>query len=320
LCHPSLRRLITSVSFLFLSAFSATIAAVSEPAFWVASKGVSKVYLFGSMHFGRQDFYPLPEVVEQAFTESSRLAVEVNLLHLGANAQQILFRHAALPKDTGLKDVISPETYAALTEQANRNQVPISAFHRFQPWYITLTLVEAEIRKTDLQQQLGLDLYFLRRAAASNKSVAELETFESQLGLFSSISFEDQEKFLSQTLADLQHSRNYLKAAADAWVLGDIEVLDKTLIEPFRDQKDARFLFDKMFTQRNVKMSKAVTHYLEEGEKTFMVVGVGHMLGENGIIRQLRSQGFSIRRIPTNGRAADTTSDSMTTSLGTGLP
>lgn len=295
-----LSRLVTPALFCFLSIFSVA-ATASTPALWVATKGTSKVYLFGSMHFGRDDFYPLPDVVEQAFVHSTRLVVEVNLLQLGEDAQQVVFRHAGLPNDTSLNDVVSEETYAALAEQASRNGVPVSAFHRFQPWYATLMLVEAEIRKTDLRQQLGLDLYFLRRAAASKKTIAELETLNSQLGLFSSMAFESQERFLSQTLADLQNSSSYLKAAADAWVLGDIDLLDKTLIEPFREQEDAALLFDKMFTQRNLKMTRAITDYLTAGEKAFLVVGVGHMLGEDGIIRLLQSKGIEVHRIPTSG-------------------
>lgn len=314
------RRLVTSALTLFLSVFSVTAPAASRPAFWVAGNGVAKVYLFGSMHFGREDFYPLPQVVEEAFSESSKLVVEVNLLELGADAQQVIFRHAGLPSGKTLKDVISAATYSALEEQASRNQVPVAAFQRFQPWYVTLTLVEAEIRKTDLRQQLGLDLYFLKRATATDKHVEELETFDSQLALFSSIAFADQEKFLSQTLADLQNSRSYLKAAADAWVLGDVEMLDQTLIEPFRDEKDAKFLFEKMFTQRNAKMAKAVNHYLEAGGKTFMVVGVGHMLGSDGIIRLLKSQGIHVRRIPTGLTEDPTPVPPSPASLETGLP
>lgn len=321
LYRMALRRLIASVLALFLFVMSSAIQAASTPAFWVATKGISKVYLFGSMHFGRQDFYPLPDVVERAFTASSTLVVEVNLLDLGADAQQVIFRHAGLPNNQSLADIISPETYSALTAQASRNQIPVTAFNRFQPWYVTLTLVEAEIRKTDLRQQLGLDLYFLKRAAAVRKPVEELETFDAQLALFSSIAFEDQERFLRQTLADLQSSRGYLKVAADAWLSGDLGMLDKSLIEPFRTQEETTQLFDKMFTQRNVKMAKAIMDYFEEGESVFVVVGVGHMLGDDGVIRLLRSQGIDVRRLSVGHLTSDSSLESPEPgSQETGLP
>ena len=319
--RTALPRIALPVLFVCLCLVPSAVIAGSAPAFWVATKGTAKVYLFGSMHFGRQDFYPLPDVVEQALINSPQLVVEVNLLNLGMDAQQIIFRHAGLPDNLSLTDVISSKTYSTLTEQANGNNVPVAAFSRFQPWYVTLTLVEAEIRKTDLRQQLGLDLYFLKRAAAIKKPVRELETLDSQLALFSSIAFADQEKFLSQTLADIQKSRDYLKAAADAWMSGDVHMLSKTLIEPFQTHQETTQLFDTMFTQRNIKMTTTITDYLESGESAFVVVGVGHMLGEQGIVQLLTARGFGVRRISTSSRVDDSPVEpALPASPATGLP
>jgi Uncharacterized protein conserved in bacteria len=299
-CHSIIKRcryLFFLTLFLGLSVHAA--ANRSSPAFWEVRKGNAVVYLMGSMHFGRDDFYPLPPVIEDAFVKSSRLVVEVNLLGLRADASQIVFKHAGLPPGSILKDVISADTYNALKERAEGNQVPLSAFQRFQPWYVTLMLVEAEIRKTTLQQQLGVDLYFLRRAASQKKPIEELETFDSQLSLFSQFSFEDQERFLLQTLGDLRNSQGYLSSMADAWLSGDVETLNKTLIDPFREQADTKLLFERMFTQRNQKMATAVETYLKGNEQTFLVVGVGHMVGSEGIVALLRSKGLQVQRVDT---------------------
>lgn len=298
-CHSIIDRPRYLLFLILFFVFSSHAASRSSPAFWEVSKGDAVVYLMGSMHFGRDDFYPLPPVIEEAFGKSSRLVVEVNLLGLQTDASQIIFKHAGLPPGSSLKDVISADTYDALKEQAEGNQVPISAFQRFQPWYVTLMLVEAEIRKTTLQQQLGVDIYFLRRAVSQKKPIAELETFDSQLGLFSQFSFEDQERFLRQTLADLRNSQSYLLSMADAWVIGDVDTLAQTLIDPFREQADTKLLFERMFTQRNQKMAVAVESYLKDKEKTFLVVGVGHMVGSEGIVALLRSKGFRVQRVDT---------------------
>jgi uncharacterized protein YbaP (TraB family) len=285
------------LSFIFFGN-SAAASLSSSPVFWEVRKDDAVVYLMGSMHFGRTDFYPLPESIEKAFNQAERLVVEVNLLALRSDAQQIVFKHAGLPPGSSLKDVVSAETYRSLQERAESNQVPLSAFQRFQPWYVTLMLVEAEIRKTALQQQLGVDLYFLRRAQGIGKPIDELETFDSQLSLFSSFSLADQERFLRQTLADLQNGQSYLSSMADAWVKGDVGLLTKTLIDPFQTNAETRSLFEKMFTQRNLKMAQAVNKYLAAGGTTFLVVGVGHMVGSDGIVALLKDKGLSIRRLP----------------------
>ncbi|MCR6654035.1 MAG: TraB/GumN family protein [Cellvibrionaceae bacterium] len=305
-CRSALLLILFTVSLGCSTAASSSTG--SSPAFWEVRKGESTVFLMGSMHFGRPDFYPLPGSIEEAFINSARLVVEVNLLGLRSDAPQIIFKHAGLPPRTTLKDVLSATTYELLQERAELNKVPFSAFQRFQPWYVTLMLVEAEIRKTSLQQQLGVDLYFLRRGQSLGKAIEELETFDSQLSLFSGFSFEDQERFLRQTLDDLQNGQSYLSSMADAWVVGDVDLLAKTLIEPFRAQKDTRVLFETMFTRRNIKMAASVDNYLKLGGNTFLVVGIGHMVGSDGIVELLRSKGLTVRRLtpaPTESKSAE---------------
>lgn len=272
-------------------------AEVSQPAFWEVRKGDSVLYLMGSMHFGHPDFYPMPKTIEDAFAKADRLVVEVNLLNLSPQAAQIVFKHGGLQQGQTLKDVISPSTYRLLQNHVQKTNVPINAFHRFQPWYVTLLLVETEIRKTELQQQLGVDLYFLKKASGTEKPIDELETLESQLSLFSTFSLKEQERFLRQTLQDLQNGRDYLTKMAEAWRQGNVGVLERTLIEPFRAQKDSQQLFDRMFTRRNKKMVSAVERYLQKGQRVFLVVGVGHMLGDDGIVSLLQRRGIQVERV-----------------------
>src|SRR5690606_37000172 len=107
----------------------------------------------------------------------------------------------------------------------------------------------------------------------------------------------EQERFLLQTLDDLQNSRDYLMKMATAWRQGDVDTLSETLINPFRNQKDSQQLFDRLFTKRNHKMAAAVERYLRQDQLVFMVVGVGHMLGDDGIVSLLRKRGVSVQQV-----------------------
>lgn len=268
----------------------------SQPAFWEIRQGDATVYLFGSMHFGHSDFYPLPKVVEEAFAASDRLVVEVDILKISpTEATQAVFKYGGLAPGESLAKHLSSEAYQALARHAEKNRLPVSAFDTFQPWYVSLMLVEAEIRKTTLQQQLGIDLYFLKRA--SGKKIDELESIDSQLSLFSGFSATEQEQFLMQTLDDLQHSQSYLVEMAKGWRSGDIESLESTLIAPFRDDPGTKAMFDRIFSQRNFKMSESVKSYLRGDETVFFVVGVGHMLGDEGIVALLQKDGLTALRV-----------------------
>eukprot|EP00831_Metopus_contortus_P075367 TRINITY_DN69093_c0_g1_i1.p2 TRINITY_DN69093_c0_g1~~TRINITY_DN69093_c0_g1_i1.p2 ORF type:complete len:127 (-),score=13.60 TRINITY_DN69093_c0_g1_i1:34-378(-) len=57
-----------------------------EMMFWKVSDNDSSVYLLGSMHFGKADFYPLPAVIESAYQNSDLLGVEIDMLNIDSTA------------------------------------------------------------------------------------------------------------------------------------------------------------------------------------------------------------------------------------------
>lgn len=291
LFFPLLQRTCALVLLMVASA----AAAQSEPAFWRATLGKSTVYLLGSMHFGHEKFFPLPATVEQAYERADVLVVEVDMSRITAPvALETVSRHGRLPSGQALSRILSKEVYAALTQTVEQAGLPLAALQPLQPWFVAVQLIEAEIRKTALRQNLGIDLYFLNKGG---KPVEQLETLDQQLSLFGGLSLPEQEKFLRQTLRDLDGSGDYLKILADAWRQGDLQTLEHALIKPFKDNADTKQLFDKVFTQRNQHMTEAVLDYLSADRDVFFVVGVGHMLGEQGMLDQLQSRGVNLHRV-----------------------
>lgn len=278
-----------------------SVSAESSPAFWRidGKQGDGKkasVYLLGSMHFGHPSFFPLPKVIERAFDESTVLAVEVDVTRIdAARAEQALMQYGQLPRGQSLRSLLSASTYKQLTEACSRKKLPVSAFERFQPWFAALQLVLSEIRASPLDQSLGLDLHFLKRA--DHHRIDELESFESQLKLSAEASFADQEALLSRTLDDLANSQDYLMTLASAWQQGDLETLQSSLVEPFQADPMTQSLYRTMFITRNAAMTKAVETYLKSGETVFVVVGAGHLIGSDGLIARLKQLGYSVERV-----------------------
>lgn len=281
----------------FLSATTAW--ASSQPAIWRATSDSASVYLFGSMHFGHPSFFPLPDHVDRAFARAQVLAVEVNIDAISPEqATQAIAKYGQLPQGESLEQVLSDKVYQKLAKHSRQSGVPLSAFDRFQPWFVALQLVEAQIRQAELRPDLGIDLYFIQRAS-SQQRIDELETLESQLSLFGGLPLEQQERFLGQTLHDLGKSDEYLEEMASAWRRGDVPQLQALLIEPFalQDDKDSAKFFQKVFTERNYAMTDAVQTYLQGSETVFFVVGAGHMVGEQGIVQLLQNQGVRVERL-----------------------
>src|SRR5436189_3272501 len=92
------KSLITFVVVLVFNASLATAYAQSGRAFmWVAKSDTATVYLLGSMHAAQKDLYPLDDRIENAFTKSDALVVEVDETELDLQAQLQLAAKGTYP-------------------------------------------------------------------------------------------------------------------------------------------------------------------------------------------------------------------------------
>src|SRR5262249_31866412 len=93
-----------------------------QPLFlWKVTSATNTVYLFGSVHAGEKDFYPLPEEVERAFARCKALVLEVDVNKLDqAGLRRLLLDRATYPRGQNLWKHLSKETAASLKKYCAR--------------------------------------------------------------------------------------------------------------------------------------------------------------------------------------------------------
>lgn len=82
-------------------------SAPSRGLLYEVSRNGKIAYLFGTIHVGRPDFFPLDLVVTQALAHSSELVVELDATQ-GDKMQAAVQRHAVLPDSQRLDSLLSP--------------------------------------------------------------------------------------------------------------------------------------------------------------------------------------------------------------------
>ncbi|MDQ2075696.1 TraB/GumN family protein [Marinimicrobium sp. ABcell2] len=283
-----------------LSLFSAPSFG-AEPALWRVEQPQSgaRLYLFGSLHFGAESFYPLPGRVLAAYQESDVLAVELDSDSLPPNlARQAVRRLGQYSENRNLSQHLDPELWFQLQHQSQALGLDPEQWLNIKPWLAALQLVSLQVSLSGYQQSLGLDSYFLGLARADqNTEIRELETLEQQLALFAGLSERQQNDFLARTLQDFDAGSAYLSALAQAWQVGDVEALEKAVLGAFNEEDYSQKLYHRVFRLRNKAMVEVLDGYLNQGEKVFLVVGVGHLLGEDGLVNLLGQQGYRVSRV-----------------------
>jgi len=262
---------------------------------WEVESNGNTVYLVGSMHIADDSFYPLPEEFEEAFAEADYLGVEIDISKAADEAQQKLILDLGSYQDgTTLKDHVSSETYTKLGDILKKNGLEPNALDAFKPWVAESTLTSLKSATAGYEASAGVDLYFIQKAIESKLPIIELESYESQLGMFNDFSKELQEETLKATLDNFDVLDDSVNQMAEMWKTGnDEQLLDLT--NNFSDNEE----YNKaMLIDRNIGMADKIDGYLKSDKKEeyFIVVGAAHYLGEHGIVKLLEDKGYTVER------------------------
>ncbi|QDH21834.1 TraB/GumN family protein [Saccharibacillus brassicae] len=262
---------------------------------WEVQNGPTTVYLVGSMHIADDSFYPLRKEFEQAFAEADYLGVEIDLSQAAGEDQQKMILDMGTYKDgTTLKDHISAATYKELGKLLKANGLQANALDKFKPWVVETTLGSLKSSEAGYEAGAGVDLYFIQQAVKKKIPVIELESYESQLGMFNGLSDKVQEKNLKSVIDNFDSIEDSTNEMAEMWKSGN----EKALLElTNRVAQDPEY-YKALLTDRNVGMADKIEGYLKSGkaEEYFIVVGAAHYLGKDGVLKLLEDKGYKITR------------------------
>lgn len=258
---------------------------------WEVQSEDNTVFLLGSIHLLKKDDYPLNEAIYRAFDRASRVVFEVNLDELSSPMVQMeSLGKGMFTNGQNLKEVLSPEGYAAVRRYLRQQGMDISMFQVMKPWLVATTITTLELQKLGFEMDQGVDAHFFRKAKAAQKDVYGLETVQYQLGLFDNLSLDTQERFLLQTLDELALLKKETAQIVEAWRHGEVEGL-KVMLESMRQFPE---VFEALVTRRNLNWLTHIESYLQDTETYFVVVGTMHLVGEQGLLAMLESNGYRI--------------------------
>jgi uncharacterized protein YbaP (TraB family) len=84
----------------------------------------------------------------------------------------------------------------------------------------------------------------------------------------------------------------------DYWQSGDSEGLARLVIEDELEKyPEFRDLHRRMFDDRNHAMTDRIVEMQARGGTWFVVVGAGHLVGDQGIVSMLQRRGQSLRQL-----------------------
>jgi uncharacterized protein YbaP (TraB family) len=257
---------------------------------------MNTVYVLGSIHFFKREIYPLNQKIESAFGQSEILVVEANVDDIRNVDVQKLMERAFYPENDTLEKHVSPEIYELVKKETSGLGIPVELINKQRPWFLAMTLEALESLKLGFDPNYGIDKYFLSKAEGK-KRILELESIDYQLNLLSSFSDKDQELLLLYTLRDLRLLEQELEQLSKAWTSGDTKSMESILTRSVSEDNRFASILEKIVYERNRKMASKIEDLLRTSETYFVIVGAGHLVGDRGIIENLKRKGYLVEQL-----------------------
>ena len=274
--------------------FSTTVYA--ESSVWKLNVDKGTFYLAGSCHVLRKSDYPLPEEFESAYDNVDQVIFETDLEALvRPDIQFLLMSKGMYSRGETLEKKLSKKAYESLVKFCNDKAIPIALFQSFKPWLLTMTLMAMELEKNGISPRDGLDLYFSNKAKKDGKNTGGLEDIHKHIELVSSLEEDLDDSIIESFIQELEELQVIMDGLIKSWRAGDVAGIGEFLSENMR--KEHPRLYKRLLTDRNRDWIPHLEALIDSGKRTLVIVGVGHLVGEDSVINLLKSKGYKVKKM-----------------------
>ena len=281
---------VAAFAFGFVAAFGG--AAAAAPPIWVVKDKDSEIVLFGSIHVLPPGLAWTPPALERAIKAADDIWFELPIdPQSEAETATLATQTGVLPPEGSLFKLLSPADSALMSKVAAAYDVSPVLVDRLQPWLAEIALAGGEYRRAGADAASGPEKTLSAMAAPQVKREA-FETPAEQIGILSSGSMPEQIASLHETLKEMDEKPDEYQTLVKAWMESDIATLDAEAIKPLRDASPV--LFRRLVLDRNARWTTILDARMKGHGHTVVIVGIGHLIGPEGVPARLRALGYSV--------------------------
>lgn len=272
-----------------------TDAATAGPALWRIRDADSTIWVFGSVH-------ALPPGVEwrrPAF-DAALATADVVYFETALDAaaqmelQRIIFSSGMNEPGQTLSSQLSEEGAALLPEVARDLGLSPMMMEPMKPWLAFFAISAQAVINAGASIQAGVETVVEADARAAGTEIRYFETPEQQLRIFSDQPLEIQVELLESTLRQIDMVEAQYLLIVEAWLTADLEAFAEFEELMRTDMPPA--VFQMVLPDRNRAWVEELSVWMEGSGTALVVVGAGHLVGQENVIELLAARGYSVER------------------------
>nr|MBA3812493.1 TraB/GumN family protein [Caulobacteraceae bacterium] len=270
----------------------AAARASAQPPVWTIRGARGAALLFGSVHLLPTGLDWRPRALTQAVSEADELWFELPIDQAtNAEAVRLASRRGILPRGERLSDHLTADQNARLGRVAASLGVARAGFETMRPWFaeVTLSLLVDERAGAAASQGVEAQIETVAPPTARRRS---FETARQQIAFLADAAMADQVAVLDETLREIEERPDSYGRMVGEWMTGDLKGLAADALEPLR--RASPTTYRRLITERNRRWAAALRRRLARPGAIVVVVGMGHLVGPDGVPALMKAGGAQV--------------------------
>ena len=261
-------------------------------------------YLFGTIHLETSKYIDSVPGLRDAISSVDAVYGEIQMDSLTDNDMMMrAVNNLIAPPDSTIDKLLTKEEYQLVDSVVNSyfmGMITLETLSKMKPVVISSQLGVMQMKKY-FPEQLGLnDVIDVAVQAAGRelgKRIGGLETIEMQINMLYGTPLDVQAQELVNFCRMDNDIISFSKELCDAYHAQDLDTLEKLLLlEEIGEDEMTNEIIEKLAYERNRRWMNTITEIIPR-ESMLVAVGVGHLVGKDGLIELLRRDGYTVEPV-----------------------
>ena len=263
------------------------------PAMWKVADEDTTIYLFGTVHALPDGIDWLRPDIAEALEASDTLVTEILPGEMAdPSIQMAIAGKAMLPADQSLRQILTEDDRATYETALGSLGLPPGAFDQFEPWFAGMTMAVLPLIQQGYNPESGVEK-IIDTQAGPDRARGALESVESQIAIFDTLSQDAQIAFLMSSARNPLGLVEMMDQMVGEWMEGDADELATIMNMGLTDPA----LASALLYDRNERWAEWIDERLDTPGAVFMAVGAGHLAGDKSVQDFLTARGIAVTRV-----------------------